>query len=54
MTPAMISGIGEGMQNWDDLIELAYGYWMEIQISTKTKQNPSRGSVKFECGKSSM
>jgi len=30
MTPAMISGISEGMQNWGDLIDLAYGYGLEI------------------------
>lgn len=29
-TPAMIAHIGEGIQNWGDLIDLAYGYGMEI------------------------
>jgi len=30
VTPAMFAGIGEGIRNWGDLIELAYGYGMEI------------------------
>ena len=25
-TPAMVSGMGEGIHNWENLIELAYGY----------------------------
>ena len=26
LTPAIVSGVGEGIQNWGDLIDLAYGY----------------------------
>lgn len=28
-TPAIVAGVGEGIYNWGDLIELAYGYGMQ-------------------------